>query len=163
LRWLLRTRYAPRPASVLVAPVTDTGPRRQCGFTAAARSRGGYVRAAGLSALERAVIAMRGGRARRRGVSPEERRAWALRQVASRRARVPMMPYDRADPGASMPCDVCGKQDGVAAFRRHPLQTHTSPTWRCQRHATAPANKYLCATVPWPPGRNSMGSGGRAR
>src|SRR5262249_19249806 len=151
LRWLLRTRYAPHPAPVLMAPVSQPKGNRPRGFTAAAQSRGGYVRAAGLSDLERAVIAMRGGRARWRGVTREERRTWGLRMVASRRARVPMMPYDRADPGPPMPCEVCGKQHEVAAFRRHPLQTHRSPTWRCQRHATAPASTYLCATVAWPP------------
>src|SRR5438046_9954386 len=92
LRWLLRTRYAPRPAPVSMAPARQPSGNRPRGFTAAARSRGGYVRAAGLSALERAVIAMRGGRARWRGVSAEERRAWAFGPVPTAAPRSPALP-----------------------------------------------------------------------
>src|SRR5947207_694878 len=71
-----------------------------------------------------------------------ERRANGERLVAARRTKarqqVPMMPYDRADPGPMAPCEVCGRRERVAAFRRHPFQSHVNPTWRCPRHATAP-------------------------
>jgi len=77
-----------------------------------------------------------------------ERRANGERLVAARRTKarqqVPMMPYDRADPGPMAPCEVCGRRERVAAFRRHPFQSHVNPTWRCPRHATAPAAEYVC-------------------